>query len=145
MPSTRMIPPRPSQARRKALSFLPCSLDSPCSSTPRNSGFWTGDRRIMDALSLLPFSFFLLTAVLTVEEADPKPCPGEVGWALVEGFWGSEESWHLILSLGLVGVMRIGVWRRACGFWISTAIFLFFSFVLPSSWLVAFVMYLLNF
>ncbi|KAJ6294523.1 hypothetical protein OIU76_022574 [Salix suchowensis] len=67
MPSTRMTPPSPNQARRKALSFLPCSLPLTSFSWLIKAGFSTGVLLIIDALSLLlPFGFFLLSLPLAV-------------------------------------------------------------------------------
>ena len=110
MPSTRMIPPRPNQVRRKALSFLLFSLALALSSwSTKAAGFSTGDRLIIDALSFLLFCFLLLVALALKfgllegddDEEEPNPRPGELVFfggvdsevfslRLVLGFWVSE-------------------------------------------------------
>lgn len=128
MPSTRMIPPSPNQARRKALSFLLCSLALPSSSWLIKAGFSTGNRLIIDALSLLPFCFFLLVTLLAVnllglglveaaeDDDEPNPSPGDVGFLVGAGSSVGSVSvvgfWHLIVSLGLVEERRREVWGR---------------------------------
>lgn len=127
MPSTRMIPPRPNQARRKALSFLLCSLALASSSWLTNAGFSTGVRLIMEALSLLSLCFLLVLTVLgpalveldlvgATEDGVPNPSPGEVD------FLGAGDSlvdsvlevvfWDWIVNLGLDRHRRRGAWRR---------------------------------
>ena len=114
MPSTRMIPPSPNQARRKALSFLFSSFALTLSSwLTKALGFSTGDRLIIDALV-----FGLLEG--RDEEEGPNPSPDEpvffggvateaVSSALVVGFWDSDGFWDLTVSVGLVGEWQRGV------------------------------------
>ncbi|KAJ7949614.1 hypothetical protein O6P43_029929 [Quillaja saponaria] len=108
-PSTRMTAPSPNQVRRKALSFLLCSLTLPLSSSETKAGFSTGDRRIIEALSLLLLPFLLPVAVLASDledDDDPNPCPDELSFfngasaemvssTLVVGFDDSEGCWDL--------------------------------------------------
>lgn len=118
-----MTPPSPNQERRKALSFLPLSLALTSSSSEVNEGFATGDRRIIEALSLLLLPLFLsgpeVTFSLVEDEGDePKPCPGELvflGGTVVSltstaGFDDSEGLWALIVKWVLVRMWRW--WRR---------------------------------
>lgn len=114
MPSTRMIPPSPNQARRKALSFLLSSFALTLSSLlTKAEGFSTGDRLIIDALE-----FGLLEG--RDDEEDPNPSPDEpvlfggvaaeaVSSRLVVGFWDSDGFWEFTECLGLVGEWKRGV------------------------------------
>lgn len=90
MPSTRMIAPKPNHARRKALSFFLCFFASLSSIPETNFGFSTGERRIIEALSLLPFCFLPLVAALAFfllkfdddVDDDPNPTPGELDFCV---------------------------------------------------------------
>lgn len=107
IPCKRMMPPSPSQARRKALSFLFCSLALISSSLLTNVGFSTGTRLIIVALSLLSLCFFLLLTLdlLNVDveeeeedEEEPNPSPDELGF--LEGTGSSVGSpFRLVLDL----------------------------------------------
>ena len=116
MPSIRMTAPKPNHARRKALSFLVCSLASPSSFSETNAGFFIGERRVMEALSLFPCCFLLPVGVVFAldlpkfDEDEPNPIPGEMGFfgeaetdaelsKSVVGFEDSEGLWDLIASL----------------------------------------------
>lgn len=128
MPSTRIIAPRPNHARRKALSFWDRSLAWISFVCAAKLGFSAGALRIMEALSFLPFCFFLDddAGLVSAGVEGPKPKPeaaefgcfvGGGGEATVDedemvvvgeeslGFWGSEgfelgeESWRLMISL----------------------------------------------
>ncbi|RDY06240.1 Signal recognition particle 14 kDa protein [Mucuna pruriens] len=80
-----MTTPKPSHARRKALSFLlSSSLALPACCSETNGGFSSGVRRIMEALSLCPFCFcfcfcFLLLFPKAAVSDDPNPTPEFVG------------------------------------------------------------------
>ena len=107
MPSTRMVPPSPNHASRKALSLFLCSSALTSSSLLTNAGFSTGDRLIMDALSLFPFCFFLLLLMLGLpegkgeEEEGPNPCARAVGFLGEEvGSASTVGFWDLIENLG---------------------------------------------
>ncbi|GLT40302.1 hypothetical protein SLA2020_144470 [Shorea laevis] len=93
-----MIPPSPNQARRKALPFLLCSSNLTSSSLLKKAGFSTGDRLIIDALSLLLFCFFVdFPGGEWVEENDSNPCPG------ASPFLGGGASSRLGIDDGLLG------------------------------------------
>lgn len=98
MPSIRITPPRPNQVRRNAPSFCFNSSALLSFSFDMNTGFSTGDRRVMDALSFL-FWFFLLATAAALDGMDPKP------WAEEAGFFGEaamvEESSVLAEEFGV--------------------------------------------
>lgn len=125
MPSTRIIAPRPNQARRKALSFLLTSSALTASCWEAKSGFWIGARRITDALSPFPFCFFFLEVTGTelgcVGVEDPNPMPAESGFlgcgTAVEEETPSvgcveEDSWDLIEKC-----VGLALWRRRYWGW----------------------------
>ncbi|KAK3040099.1 hypothetical protein RJ639_027825 [Escallonia herrerae] len=77
--------PRPAQVSRKAFSFLFCSSDRPTSCCETNLGFSNGSRRVIEALSLLPFCLFLADAgfglgVAEGEDEEPNPRPAGLGF-----------------------------------------------------------------
>lgn len=113
MPSMKMTMPKPSIARRKALSFFPSSLALPFCSSETKAGFSSGVRRITEALSLCPFCFcfcfFLVFAAVAVSD---KPNPFGAESSSEED---SEEGfWDLTVILK-VGLMRMGEkTRKVC-------------------------------